>query len=89
MVAIGVCVLAFCLVLVPWQQSVRGDGRLIAYAPLERQQSIEAPVPGRIVSWAVQEGEAVAAGQLILTIADNDPELMTRLEGQQIGRAHV
>lgn len=82
-VAVGVLVIALGLGLVPWQQSVRGDGRVIAYAPLERQQSIEAPVPGRIVSWAVQEGEAVVAGQLILTIADNDPELMTRLEGQR------
>lgn len=83
MVAIGVCVLAFCLVLVPWQQSVRGDGRLIAYAPLERQQTIEAPIGGRIVDWAVQEGDAIVEGQLVVTISDNDPELLTRLEGQR------
>jgi membrane fusion protein, adhesin transport system len=70
-------------VFVPWQQNVRGDGRVIAYAPLERQQAIEAPVPGRIVEWFVQEGDAVVAGQRVLTIADNDPELLTRLGGQQ------
>jgi adhesin transport system membrane fusion protein len=83
LVAVGVVVVALCLVLVPWQQSVRGDGRVIAFAPLERQQSIEAPVDGRIVSWAVQEGDTVEQGQLVATISDNDPELMSRLGAQR------
>lgn len=83
MVAIGVLVVALGLVFVPWQQSVRGDGRVIAYAPLERQQAIEAPMGGRIVAWSVQEGDAVVAGQPVVTISDNDPELITRLQGQR------
>lgn len=83
LMAFGVVVLALCLVLVPWQQSVRGDGSVIAYAPLERQQPIEAPVGGRIVAWAVQEGDAVVAGQLVVTISDNDPELIARLQSQR------
>ena len=42
--------LAILLVFVPWQQSVDGVGRVIAYAPQERQQLIEAPLEGRLVS---------------------------------------
>lgn len=82
-VAVGVVVLALCLWLVPWQQNVRGEGRVIAYAPLERQQEIEAPIAGRVMEWAVREGDEVQAGQLVAVVSDNDPELMRRLEQQR------
>ena len=71
------------LVVTPWQQSVRGEGRVTAYAPLERQQTVEAPVKGRVVHWYVQEGDHVELGQPIVDLADNDPELVTRLERER------
>lgn len=67
------------LVLTPWQQNIRGVGRVVAYAPQERQQAIEATVEGRIVSWKVQEGSEVKAGNLIGEISDYDPELPQRI----------
>ncbi|MEZ4337350.1 MAG: HlyD family efflux transporter periplasmic adaptor subunit [Sandaracinaceae bacterium] len=63
----------------PWQQNVRGTGRVIAYAPLERRQNVEAPVGGRVVEWFVQEGSVVEEGDPIVRISDNDPQLMDRL----------
>ncbi len=63
----------------PWQQSVSATGRVIAYAPLDRQQPIQTPIAGRLVRWHVQEGDVVSAGQLLATIEDNDPELAGRL----------
>lgn len=69
--------------VVPWQQSVTGSGRLIAYAPLERQQTIEAPVSGRLMRWLVQEGDHVEAGQLIAELSDNDPQILSRLERER------
>ncbi len=77
-------IIAFVLVLgslifVPWQQSLRGEGRVIAYAPVERQQDIKVPIAGRVVAWSVQEGQHVEAGELIATISDNDPALAMRL----------
>lgn len=71
------------LVVTPWQQSIRGGGRVTAYAPLERQQTVEAPVKGRVVHWYVQEGDHVEAGEPIVDLADNDPELVARLERQR------
>lgn len=71
------------LVITPWQQSIRGGGRVTAYAPLERQQTVEAPVKGRVVHWYVQEGDHVEAGEPIVDLADNDPELVARLERQR------
>lgn len=81
---IGAIVLSFvALVLVPWQQSVRGTGRLIAYAPLERRQAIEAPIDGRVMEWFVQEGDHVEAGDPVVELSDNDPGILKRLERER------
>ncbi len=79
LVAAFVGFLVFTLVS-PWQQNVRGTGRVIAYAPLERRQNIEAPVSGRVVEWFVQEGSRVEQGDSIVRISDNDPQLMERFD---------
>ncbi|ADB17423.1 secretion protein HlyD [Pirellula staleyi DSM 6068] len=93
--SIGVRVLAFGLFLalfvmivgmlyLPWQQTSRGAGRVVAYDPTERPQTIEAPIYGRVAKWGegIYEGASVTKGQLILEIADNDPERALRLEQQ-------
>jgi multidrug resistance efflux pump len=67
------------LVFVPWQQNVRGSGKVIAYAPAERQQTLEAPIEGRVTKWHVVEGQRIKSGELIVEISDNDPEIMARL----------
>ncbi|HQY60689.1 MAG TPA: HlyD family efflux transporter periplasmic adaptor subunit [Polyangiaceae bacterium] len=67
------------LFIIPWQQTSISGGRVVAYAPLERRQNIEAPIEGRIVSWAVHEGTRVKKGDLVAVISDNDPELVARM----------
>ena len=47
------------LVFVPWRQSVSGSGRVVGYAPLDRQFNIEAPIYGRVMQWLVAEGSRV------------------------------
>jgi len=74
----GLVVIAGLLVA-PWQQSVTGTGRVIAYAPTDRLQSIEAPIKGRITKWHVQEGTQVDVGDPIADISDNDPDYLERL----------
>ena len=69
--------------LVPWQQSALGTGQVIAYAPQERQQVVEAPIEGRVVEWFVREGERVAEGAPLVEIRDNDPDLVRRLQEQE------
>ena len=41
LLAAVVGVVALALALVPWQQTSPGRGRVIAYAPVERQQTID------------------------------------------------
>ena len=71
------------LAVVPWQQNLPGAGRVVAYAPLERQQTIDTPVEGRVLRWHVVEGTHVKAGVLVAEITDNDPELLDRLNRER------
>jgi multidrug efflux pump subunit AcrA (membrane-fusion protein) len=64
----------------PWQQSVSGTGKMVAFAPMERQQNIDAPVEGRIVQWHVVEGSRVRKGDPVADMADLDPTLPSRLQ---------
>lgn len=70
------------LSLTPWQQNITGMGRVVAYAPLERQQTLAAPVEGRVLHWWVKEGSVVKAGDRVAEISDNDPALVLRLEAE-------
>lgn len=74
---------ALALLFVPWQQTSLGFGRVLAYSPTERQQSVDAPVEGRLVKWFVQEGSIVAKGDPIVEITDNDPEILNRLKAER------
>lgn len=76
-ILVAICV---SLAVVPWQQSIRGTGRVVAYAPVERMQVLEAPIMGRVVHWYVQEGQEVEHGQIIAELSDNDPEILARLQ---------
>jgi len=88
----SVLVLGFVLVLgigiaifgmfMKWQQTVFGIGRVIAFAPDERAQSIETPVDGKITKWHVLEGTPVKSGDPIVDISDIDPNIMERLESE-------
>ena len=69
--------------LTPWIQNVPGDGRVIAYAPVERRQRIEAPTKGRVIAWHVNEGQRVREGEVLLDLVDNDPQLLDRLGEQR------
>lgn len=75
-------VAAVALLFVPWQQVSTGNGKVIAYAPENRLQTIEAPVSGRLAKWLVKEGQVVKKGGPLLELADNDPEILSRLERQ-------
>ena len=81
--AIGFLVVLLIVAFVPWQQSVPGTGRVSAFAPIERQQTVDAPVSGRVVRWHVVEGTTVRTGDLIVEITDNDPEILDRMERER------
>ncbi len=71
------------LTIAPWQQNVAGVGRVVAFEPYDRIQTIAAPVDGRIRQAWVIEGSKVKQGDPLLEIVDNDPAILMRLEQQR------
>ena len=72
------------VIVAPWQQTVAGKGSVIAFAQPDREQVIQAPIKGRIVSWGegIQENAHVRQGQLIAQIEDLDANYLDRLKDQ-------
>lgn len=79
LVALLLVAVFVALVVTPWQQTAAGEGRVIAFSPLDREQRIEAPIDGRVTKWHVQEGSIVREGDTLAELADNDPEIISRL----------
>lgn len=63
----------------PWTQTAPGVGRVVAYSPGDRETPMRAPISGRVVRWLVNEGDSVEAGQALAELADNDPNILSRL----------
>ena len=80
--AMGISILA--MALLPWQQTSRGSGQVIAYMPQERQQSVQATAKGVIakVSDGIVEGSKVRKGQIILEIQPFALNKMEQLKAQ-------
>jgi adhesin transport system membrane fusion protein len=74
--------LVVAMAFLPWQQSISGTGRSIALTPLERQQTISAPVDGRVLRWHVVEGTRVKRDDVIVEVTDNDPSVVDRIQGE-------
>jgi len=72
------------LTFLPWQQFVSGNGRVVAYDPLERSVTVEAPLSGRVQRAQVFEGKPVKQGDVLFELIDNDPNLLANLRVQRI-----
>ncbi len=72
------------MALLPWQQTSRGEGQVVAYVPQERQQSIEAPIKGVVVriGEGLVEGSRVKKGDFILEVQPYAANMLAQLEGQ-------
>lgn len=82
-----VAFLFFILLFLPWQQNIRGNGKLTAFNPGQRPQSVETAIAGRISSWKVREGQFVNKGDTILTLSEVkdkffNPDLLLKTEEQ-------
>ncbi len=73
----------FFLAFVPWQQTVKGRGRVIAFDPGQRPQTITSRISGQIVKWYVAETDRVKEGEKLVDIQDNDPDYENNLKRQR------
>lgn len=77
------------MMFLPWQQTSRGTGSVVAYAPQERQQTIDAPAKGVVGEIGrdsdgniLVEGSEVKKGDVILTIQPFAANKVEQLKGQ-------
>lgn len=64
------------LIVIPWQQTVIGVGKVTVFSPMQRPQNIEAQISGRIQHWYVVEGQTVKAGDVVAELVDIDPKFL-------------
>jgi len=81
--AIAFGVYLVVILVLPWQQFVRGNGQVVALDPLDRPQTLEAPLSGRLIESRVVEGQSVQAGDVLFVMGANDPQLRENLELQR------
>jgi multidrug resistance efflux pump len=84
---LGIGIVFAIILFLPWQQNIRGGGKVTAFNPANRPQTVESVIAGQIQKWHVQEGEYVNKGDTIITIREVkekyfDPKLLQRLREQ-------
>lgn len=85
--SLGLLVLLLVLLFLPWTQTIRARGAVIALRQEQRPQEINTIISGRIVKWWVKEGDFVNAGDTLLQLAEVkdsylDPQLLDRTKEQ-------
>ncbi len=72
------------MLALPWQQSAKGTGRVTAYIPQERQQTVMSPVKGIVedVGDGLREGSQVKRGDFILDLQPAAQNMEAQLEAQ-------
>ncbi|MFH7012659.1 HlyD family secretion protein [Flavobacterium sp. FlaQc-52] len=86
-IIIGISILGFGLLFLPWTQNISGTGAVTTLKPNQRPQSIQSVISGRIEKWYVQEGDFVKKGDTILYISEikedyMDPNLVSNTKNQ-------
>ena len=81
LVVLGLSLIA--MVFVPWQQSAKGTGKVVAFVPQERQQTVTSRVKGVAlrVGDGLIEGARVKQGDFIVEIEPNAANLIDQLKG--------
>jgi multidrug resistance efflux pump len=82
---LGIFVLFFIVLFLPWQQNIRGGGQVTALSPSNRPQTIETTIAGRIHAWKIKEGQFVDKADTIAILTEVkekyfDPQMLFRLQ---------
>lgn len=64
------------LIAIPWRQTVIGHGQVSIFDPVDRPQTVDSQLKGRLIEVYVQEGDMVEAGQVIAKLEDRDTKFL-------------
>ncbi|MEN9786842.1 MAG: hypothetical protein RLZZ299_2106 [Pseudomonadota bacterium] len=79
---VAVALLGIATLFLPWQQSSRAVGQVIALDPNDRIQAVDAPIEGRVTHVHVREGSFVQEGDVLVELADIDVNYAARLHAE-------
>ncbi len=81
---LGLVIAILAMALLPWQQTSKGTGQVVAYAPQERQQPVQAPIKGVVdrIADGIVEGAKVTKGQFLMEIKPFAANMLEQLNGQ-------
>ncbi len=88
----GLFIAGILAMFLPWQQNIRAKGKVTAFKPEQRPQTVNSTIDGMIAQWYVQEGEFVNKGDTILRLTEIkdkyfDPRTVERLGEQAKAKA--
>jgi len=72
--------LLIILLFLPWQQTVKGEGTVVAYDPTQRDYPVLATMDGFIDKFYVSENQFVKKGTRLFTMVDLDKGYLDRLK---------
>lgn len=75
---VTIALIATILKFTPFQQTVIGNGKVGVFSVMDRPQTVDAQIGGRLVLWNVQEGQAVQKGQLLAEIEDTESRFLSQ-----------
>ena len=83
----GLLICFLILLFLPWTQTIRAKGTVVALRQEQRPQQINTIIAGRIVKWYIKEGDFVNAGDTLAQLAEVkdsylDPQLLNRTREQ-------
>jgi len=71
------------ILFLPWQQTVKGQGSVMAYDPTERDYAIGATIDGFIEAFHIQENQFVTKGTPLFSMVDLDNAYLEKLENME------
>jgi len=79
--------IAIACLFLPWTQNIRARGLITSLNPIEKPQTVQSVIDGRIEEWYVREGDEVNKGDTILRLSEIkdayfDPSLLERTREQ-------
>lgn len=82
-----VLLVSAAFLFLPWTQNVITRGKIITLDPMNRPQTIQSTIEGRVAEWHVREGASVTRGDTMAVITEIkteyfDPDLIPRMDRQ-------
>jgi membrane fusion protein, adhesin transport system len=78
-ISLFIIFILFSSLFLPWQQTVKGEGVLIAQSPSERVQNISATVDGFIENLYIRENQVIKSGDKLFKMRDLDNNYEKRI----------